>query len=164
MSEISGGITLRRSGAGPAQQSDRGRANLSLSRGNASGESAQEEADRAPAPAAVARQQPLPAVRRLRHRPFCCRRATCRWLPTRPPPVLPSCDPVTLRGKYCEELITQFRSYTRAVPALAAPFRRLGFLVLLALPCELGGGGFACCLQSPIRSRGRLLGGVGFFE
>ena len=145
MSEISGGITLRRSGAGPAQQSDRGRANLSLSRGNASGESAQEEADRAPAPAAVARQQPLPAVRRLRHRPFCCRRATCRWLPTRPPPVLPSCDPVTLRGKYCEELITQFRSYT--LPCCS--FSPVGFPCPPCPSVSVGGRGFRVLPTEP---------------
>ena len=40
-------------------------------------------------------------------------------------------------------------------------FAGWGFLVLLALPCVLGGWGFACCLQSPIRSRGRLPLGLG---
>ena len=34
MSEISGGITLRRSGAGPAQQSERGRPNYQTDQGS----------------------------------------------------------------------------------------------------------------------------------
>ena len=54
----------------------------------------------------MARQQPLPAERRLPHRPFCCRRATCLWLPTRPPPLATAqwfCrapTKVTLRGNF----------------------------------------------------------------
>ena len=52
-------------------------------------------------------------------------------------------------------------------PFPAALFRGWGFLVFLAFPSVLGGWGFVCCLQNPIRSLGRLQvspGGVGFFK
>ena len=44
-------------------------------------------------------------------------------------------------------------------PFPAAPFHRLGFPCLPCLSLCVGGWGFLCCLQSPIRSRGRLCTG-----
>ena len=159
MSEISGGITLRRSGAGPAQQSERGRPNYQTDQGSCK----RRISARRSRPGAGAGGRGAAAAAA-----GCASAATSSFLLPkghisfasnhsdylRLPPVLPCCDPAKSRSdasrQICEDvIITQVRS-------CPTPF--------LALPCVLGGWGFAFCLQSPIRSRGRLPGGVGFFK